>query len=180
MFAPISILNGEATVKGLMKNWSLVYVGNFLGSIFVAFFLAYLCGFFDNLPWAGWAATVANTKCGLDFETAFLRGIGCNWLVCLAVWLAISSEDVISKIFACWFPIMAFVAIGFEHSVANMFFIPWESSQPMIHLLRLICCRQCGYGQSQLVQLFITNLIFVKLGNIERAYSLPHSTGMFI
>ncbi|MDD4651998.1 MAG: formate/nitrite transporter family protein, partial [Methanothrix sp.] len=60
MFAPISLLNGEATVKGLVKNWSLVYVGNFLGSIFVAFFLAYLCGYFDNMPWAGWAATVAN------------------------------------------------------------------------------------------------------------------------
>ena len=75
------------------------------------------------MPWVGWAATIANTKCGLDFGTAFLRGIGCNWLVCLAIWLAISSEDVIGKIFACWFPIMAFVTIGFEHSVANMFFI---------------------------------------------------------
>ena len=90
MFAPISVLNGEASLKGLLKNWSIVYLGNFLGSIFVAYFLAYQCGFFDNVPWASWAATVANTKCGLDFSTAFLRGIGCNWLVCLAVWLAIS------------------------------------------------------------------------------------------
>ncbi len=67
---------------------------------------------------------VANGKLGLTWDDALLRGIGCNWLVCLAVWLAISSDDIIGKILGIWFPIMAFVTIGFEHSVANMFFIP--------------------------------------------------------
>jgi len=171
MFAPISILNGEATFKGLMKNWLLVYVGNFLGSIFVAFFLAYLCGFFDNMPWAGWAATVANGKCGLDFSTAFLRGIGCNWLVCLAVWLAISAEDVVGKIFACWFPIMAFVAIGFEHSVANMFFIPlgiFAANNPAIaaKLATANVATANLVGSNGWHNFFITNLIPVTLGNI--------------
>jgi formate/nitrite transporter len=174
MFAPISVLNGEATVKGLLKNWSIVYLGNFLGSIFVAYFLAYQCGFFDNLPWASWAATVANTKCGLDFETAFLRGIGCNWLVCLAVWLAISSEDVISKIFACWFPIMAFVTIGFEHSVANMFFIPlgiFAANNPAIaaKLATANVATANLAGGAGWYNLFITNLIPVTLGNIVGA-----------
>ena len=61
MFAPISLLNGEASAKGLFKNWTLVYIGNFLGSIFVAFFLAYKCGYFDSLPWAGWAARLRST-----------------------------------------------------------------------------------------------------------------------
>ncbi len=165
MFAPISVLNGEASFKGLLKNWTLVYVGNFLGSIFVAFFLAYQCGFFDNMPWASWAVTVANTKCGLDFETAFLRGIGCNWLVCLAVWLAISSEDVISKIFACWFPIMAFVTIGFEHSVANMFFIPlgiFVAGDPEI-------AANVATSNLSWYNFFITNLVPVTLGNIVGA-----------
>jgi len=157
-----------------MKNWSLVYVGNFLGSIFVAFFLAYLCGFFDNMPWAGWAATVANGKCGLDFSTAFLRGIGCNWLVCLAVWLAISSEDIISKIFACWFPIMAFVAIGFEHSVANMFFIPlgiFAANNPAIaaKLATANVATANLVGSNGWHNFFITNLIPVTLGNIVGA-----------
>ena len=174
MFAPISVLNGEAPLKGLLKNWSIVYLGNFLGSIFVAYFLAYQCGFFDNLPWAGWAATVANTKCGLDFGTAFLRGIGCNWLVCLAVWLAISSEDVISKIFACWFPIMAFVAIGFEHSVANMFFIPlgiFAANDPVIasNLATAGVATANLTGGVGWYNFFVTNLIPVTLGNIVGA-----------
>ncbi len=174
MFAPLSVLNREATLRGLIKNWSLVYAGNFLGSIFVAFFLAYQCGFFDNPPWAAWAATVANTKCGLDFWTAFLRGIGCNWLVCLAVWLAISSEDVISKIFSCWFPIMAFVTIGFEHSVANMFFIPlgiFVANNPEIASK----LAEANVGSANLLggtgwyNFLVTNLIPVTLGNIVGA-----------
>jgi formate/nitrite transporter len=174
MFAPISVLNGEASLKGLFKNWSLVLLGNFLGSIFVAYFLAYQCGFFDNLPWAGWAATVANAKCGLDFSTAFLRGIGCNWLVCLAVWLAISAEDVISKIFACWFPIMTFVAIGFEHNVANMFFIPlgiFAANNPAISekLAFTGIATNSLVGTEGWYNFFITNLVPVTLGNIVGA-----------
>ncbi len=174
MFAPISVLNGEAGLRGLVKNWSLVYIGNFLGSIFVAFFLAYKCGFFDSLPWAGWAATVANTKCGLDFSTAFLRGIGCNWLVCLAVWLAIGAEDVIGKIFACWFPIMAFVTIGFEHSVANMFFIPlglFAANNPVISgkLAEAGIATTNLLGTEGWYNFFVTNLVPVTLGNIVGA-----------
>lgn len=174
MFAPISVLHGESSFKGLMKNWSLVYIGNFLGSIFVAYFLAYQCGLFDNMPWASWAATVANTKCGLDFTTAFLRGIGCNWLVCLAVWLAISSEDVISKIFSCWFPIMAFVTIGFEHSVANMFFIPlglFVAGDPEIaaKLTTANVATANLAGGAGWYNFFVTNLIPVTLGNIVGA-----------
>ncbi|MDD1757669.1 MAG: formate/nitrite transporter family protein [Methanotrichaceae archaeon] len=174
MFAPISVLNGEARIKGLLKNWSLVYIGNFLGSIFVAFFLAYKCGFFDSMPWASWAATVANTKCGLDFGTAFLRGIGCNWLVCLAIWLAISSEDVVGKIFSCWFPIMAFVTIGFEHSVANMFFIPlgiFAANDATIATKLAEANVTTGniVGGAEWYNFFITNLVPVTLGNIVGA-----------
>jgi len=70
------------------------------------------------------AIAIAGAKCSLPWAAAFWRAIVCNWLVCLAVWLALAAKDVIGKIFACLFPIMAFVASGFEHSVANMFFIP--------------------------------------------------------
>ena len=174
MFAPISVLNGEARINGLLKNWSLVYIANFLGSIFVAFFLAYKCGFFDIMPWASWAASVANTKCGLDFGTAFLRGVGCNWLVCLAIWLAIGSEDVIGKIFACWFPIMAFVTIGFEHSVANMFFIPLgifvaNDATIAVELARANVATENIIGSAGWYNFFITNLVPVTLGNIVGA-----------
>jgi formate/nitrite transporter len=174
MFAPISVMNGGASIKGLVKNWSLVYVGNFLGSIFVAFFLAYQCGFFDAMPWAGWAANVANTKCGLDFATAFFRGIGCNWLVCLAVWLAISADDIVGKILGIWFPIMAFVAIGFEHSVANMFFIPLgifvaNDSATAANLAAAGVSAPNLLGATGWYNFFITNLIPVTLGNIVGA-----------
>ena len=70
------------------------------------------------------ATAVAAAKVKMPFAQAFIKAIGCNWLVCLAVWLANASDDIIGKIFGIWFPIMAFVTIGFEHSVANMFFIP--------------------------------------------------------
>jgi formate/nitrite transporter len=174
MFAPISVFNRESGFKGLAVNWTLVYLANLIGSIFVAVFLAYKCGFFDAMPWAGWAATVANTKCGLDFATAFWRGVGCNWLVCLAIWLAISADDVVGKILAIWFPIMAFVTIGFEHSVANMFFIPLgilvannpataaTLSSANITTTNLI-------GSAGWYNFFITNLVPVTLGNIVGA-----------
>jgi formate/nitrite transporter len=174
LFAPISVLNRESTLKGLASNWTLVYIGNFVGSIFLAFFLAYKCGFFNAMPWAGWAVTVANTKCGLDPMTAFLRGVGCNWLVCLAVWLAISADDVVGKILGIWFPIMAFVTIGFEHSVANMFFIPlgiFVANDPAIsaNLATAKISTANLVGTTGWYNFFVTNLIPVTLGNIVGA-----------
>ena len=71
-----------------------------------------------------YAVAVAAAKVNLPFTEALLRGIGCNWLVCLAVWMALASRQTIGKIFAVFFPITGFVALGFEHSVANMYFIP--------------------------------------------------------
>jgi formate/nitrite transporter len=167
MFLPIGILNKEGTWTGLAINWIVVYVGNFIGSLFVAYFLAYQTGLFANLPWAQWAATVANGKCGLDFMTAFFRGIGCNWLVCLAVWLALSADDVIGKIFSCWFPIMAFVTIGFEHSVANMFFIPlgiFVAGDSAI--AAKLTAANVAMGNISWYNFLVTNLIPVTLGNI--------------
>ena len=67
---------------------------------------------------------MAQVKVGLTFSQAFIRGILCNILVVMAVWMSYSAKDTISKIFAIWFPIMVFVVSGFEHSIANMFFIP--------------------------------------------------------
>lgn len=91
----------------------------------MAYVLAYMGGIITSDPaiQAG-AIKVATAKVGLSWDAAFIRAIGCNWLVCLAVYLAFASDDIIGKILGIWFPIMAFVTIGFEHSVANMFFIP--------------------------------------------------------
>ncbi|HTY91761.1 MAG TPA: formate/nitrite transporter family protein [Methanocella sp.] len=172
MFLPIGVLNKEGTWTGLAINWIVVYIGNLIGALFVAYFLAYQAGLFNAAPFAVWAtANVANAKAGLDFWTAFLRGIGCNWLVCLAVWLALSADDAIGKIFSCWFPIMAFVTIGFEHSVANMFFIPlgiFIANDPKIVATAGLTAAQTSnlVGTHGWYNFFVTNLIPVTLGNI--------------
>lgn len=110
----------------LLRNWSIVYSGNFLGSLLTAAIL-----YFTNI-WANnnymfgvRAVMIANSKVNLDFVEAFSLGILCNALVCLAIWLAMGGRGVADKILAIVFPISAFVAIGFEHTVANMYFIPF-------------------------------------------------------
>ena len=125
MFMTIGVLDGSASVGGLAKNWALSWIFNFVGALFVAFVLAYMGGLFPaDSAFATKATAVAAAKVKMPFAQAFIKAIGCNWLVCLAVWLANASDDIIGKIVGIWFPIMAFVTIGFEHSVANMFFIP--------------------------------------------------------
>ena len=125
MFMTLGVLDGSASVGGLAKNWVLSWLFNFVGALFVAYVLAYMGGLFPaDSAFTAKATAVAAAKVKMPFAQAFIKAIGCNWLVCLAVWLANASDDIIGKIFGIWFPIMAFVTIGFEHSVANMFFIP--------------------------------------------------------
>lgn len=144
-------LSKNITWSSVARNWSLSYLGNLIGSLFVVFFLVYLTGLFASDPWLGTSIKIAELKVSQGFWPLFFKGIGCNWLVCLSVWLALASDDVVSKILGIWFPIMAFVAIGFEHCVANMFFIP----------------AGIFYGaQVTWAQFFINNLIPVTLGNI--------------
>lgn len=120
-----SIITGRITWRNTIARWSLVYFANFIGSIIVAL-LFYYSGLWKTGGEALAAAAVktAYGKVHLDFGEALVRAIGCNWMVCLAVWMALSARQTVGKIFAIFFPIMAFVAIGFEHCVANMYFIP--------------------------------------------------------
>jgi formate/nitrite transporter len=120
-----SVMIKQITFSTMIKRWGIVFLANFIGSMIVAF-VFYFSGLWKTGDGAlGVAAVkVAYNKVALSFGEALWRGIGCNWLVCLAVWMALAARQVIGKIFAIFFPIMAFVAIGFEHSVANMYFIP--------------------------------------------------------
>jgi formate/nitrite transporter len=120
-----STLAKEITFQTMLKRWILVYVANFIGSIILAL-LFYLSGLWQTGGGAlgQTAVKIAYGKVGLWFWEALVRGVGCNWLVCLAVWMALAARQTVGKIFAIFFPIMAFVAIGFEHCVANMYFIP--------------------------------------------------------
>jgi formate/nitrite transporter len=120
-----SVMAGEITFGKMLKRWGLVYISNFIGSIIIVF-LFFLSGLWETGGGAlgAKAVSIAYGKVSLSFVEALTRAIGCNWLVCLAVWMALSARQTIGKIFAIFFPIMGFVAIGFEHSVANMYFIP--------------------------------------------------------
>lgn len=117
--------DGQISLRQVLRNWMLVYVGNFIGSIATAVLMFYS----RQYTFGGGAIglnmlNIANGKTNLDFMQAIVLGILCNALVCLAVWLCFSARTTTDKILAIIFPITAFVAAGFEHSVANMYFIP--------------------------------------------------------
>lgn len=120
-----SALAREITFGTMVKRWILVYITNFVGSIILA--LLFLGSGLWKMGGGGLGAAavrIAYGKVSLGFIEALIRAIGCNWLVCLAVWMAIAARQTVGKILAIFFPIMAFVAIGFEHCIANMYFVP--------------------------------------------------------
>jgi len=144
--------DGKITSRQLLRNWFWVYIGNFVGAIAIAGLVA-LSGVLEagGGAVAKTAASIAEAKMALPSIEAFTRGVLCNVLVCLAVWLCFAAHTVSGKILAIIFPISAFVALGFEHSVANMYLIP------------------AGYfagAASVTLDGFIANLIPVTLGNI--------------
>jgi len=157
----LSVLNKQATLGSLLRNWGIVYFANFIGSLLIVW-LIHNSGLLNMNGGAvgAKAVAIANAKVNLPFLQAFTRAILCNWLVCLAVWLAVAAKTVIGKIFACFFPIMAFVASGFEHSVANMYFIP-------IGMLNTaMAAPGLDVSNLNLNGLLVTNLVPVTLGNI--------------
>jgi len=117
--------SGKLPVSKLLWNWVVLYIGNFVGATLTAGMVFLTLQYtMANGQVGATAVKIAEAKCGLDFSTALTRGIYCNVLVCLAVWLTFSCRTTGDKIMAIIFPITAFVACGFEHSVANMYFIP--------------------------------------------------------
>lgn len=159
--------SGNVSTRQILRNWILVYIGNFIGAFLTAL-LVYWSGIWkaDQYAVGLTAVKIASAKCDITFFEAIFRGIMCNALVCLAVWLCQSGRSTMDKIFATIWPIAAFVAIGFEHSVANMFFLPFgiflrgdnnftsHAALPDVSLL--------SFGWSDV----ITNLVPVTIGNI--------------
>ncbi|MGC8812023.1 MAG: formate/nitrite transporter family protein [Candidatus Aenigmatarchaeota archaeon] len=154
----IPLLKGEITRKQFLKSWGIVYTGNFIGSLFFSF-LIFFSGVYDTQV-ATYAVEIAANKTNLSFLEAFLRGIACNWLVALAIWLALTGTNMLEKMIGIYFPIMAFVASGFEHSIANMFFIPVGI------LLKDFVTVQVNITNLTIPGFFVKNLIPVTIGNI--------------
>jgi len=150
-------LEKEISWGKLLENWGVVLLGNFLGSLLLAW-LMLRTDLWQAGNVAEHAIAIAARKCTLDFDVAFIRGVLCNWLVCLAVVMATAARDVGGKILSCYVPIMAFVASGFEHSIANMYFIPSG-----LFLAARLGVEPPGLSWGNF---FIANLVPVTLGNI--------------
>ena len=132
MLVPLGAMHGRLSLGDVGKNLTLVLVGNLLGAVFVAYFLAVQTGVIGS-PGASGSAALTHDRLASIAEAkalhesswqVFLRGVGCNWLVCLGVWMSLAATSVSGKVLAVFLPIMAFVAMGFDHVVANMFFLP--------------------------------------------------------
>ncbi|WP_115718807.1 formate/nitrite transporter family protein [Gallaecimonas mangrovi] len=123
MYMATALFSGKIGVAALVRNWVVITIANFIGAVFIAYFFGHYLGLGEGAFLAK-SVAVAKAKLKADFMHAFVSGIGCNWLVCLGIWLGLCSKEAIGKILGLWFPVMAFVAIGFQHVVANMFIIP--------------------------------------------------------
>jgi formate/nitrite transporter len=162
--------DGRISLGQLLRNWAIVYAGNFVGSVatVVVMFLSRQYTFAGGALGANALGTAA-AKCNLDFLQAIALGIMCNALVCLAVWLTVSARTTTDKILAIVFPITAFVAAGFEHSVANMYFIPMglviKGFAPA-SFWTSIGQSPADYGSLTWVAFFLRNLLPVTIGNI--------------
>jgi formate/nitrite transporter len=121
----VAALDRRVTVRHMLLNWLWVYAGNFVGSVLIAWMMC-LSGLFNSSGGllGGITIKIAASKTFLPFHSAFLLGVMCNWLVCLAVWASYAARDATGKILIIFFVILLFVISGFEHSVANMYYIP--------------------------------------------------------
>lgn len=168
-----AVVDRRIKLTQMLKNWVVVYLSNLLGSVVTAA-LIYGSGQFDNSAGGLGAYTikVAMGKTGLEFGNALVSGIMCNVLVCIAVLMSSAAKDIIGKLFACFFPIMVFVVSGFEHCVANMYYIPAGIMAASNSKYVDKACELYGYTADQIsnqltvAHFFSKNLLPVTIGNI--------------
>jgi formate transporter len=166
----MAFASGRVPLAAVLRNWGIVYVGNFVGSVLTVavMYLSKQWTFAGGALGAN-ALAIANGKCNLGFVQAIALGIMCNALVCLAVWLCTSARSTTDKILAIIFPITAFVAAGFEHSVANMYFIPmglFIKGFAPASFWETIGQTAANYGNLTWGAFFLQNLLPVTIGNI--------------
>ena len=158
--------SGKVSGRALLRNWVLVYAGNFVGSIGTALLVLWSKQYtFGGGAVGETALKIASGKASLDFFQAMALGVLCNALVCLAVWLTFSARSTIDKIAAIIFPITAFVSAGFEHSIANMYFVPYGL---LIKGFDPAFVAETGLDMANLTwgNFLINNLLPVTIGNI--------------
>jgi formate transporter len=167
----MAYVSKKITLFQLLRNWMIVYIGNFLGALSMVIWIYIAQHWMMNNALVGAKMLlIANAKVSISFLAAFSRGILCNALVCLAVWLCMSGRSTIDKIFSIIFPITAFVALGFEHSVANMYFIPMglllKNNPRVLEAAAVLTGKAVDFSGLTTQALFLKNLLPVTLGNI--------------
>ena len=165
----IAFASRRIRLRALLRAWGVVYVANFIGALTTAL-IVYFSGHTRNVPDVGRRALeIAATKTSLPFGQAILLGVLANALVCLAVWLAMSARSVTDKIVAIVLPVAAFVAASFEHSIANMYFIPTglflKAWAPDSFFVRS-GVKPSQYGNLTWSRFFLDNLVPVTIGNV--------------
>ena len=167
----MAYVSRKITLEQLLRNWAAVFTGNFIGALSVVFLM------FLSRQWTSPGASVgakalliANGKVNLTLIQALSLGILCNMLVCLAVWLCFSGRSVTDKILAIIFPITAFVALGFEHSVANMYFVPVgllvKHSPQVVDAAQIMLGKAPDLSHLTIYGFLKYNLLPVTIGNI--------------
>lgn len=167
----MACVSRRITIERLLRNWIIVFCGNFAGALVVVWLVS------QSGQWTSSGAAVgvkalmiANGKVNLTFVEALSRGILCNILVCLAVWLCFSCRSVTDKVLAIIFPITAFVALGFEHSVANMYFVPaglvLKQNPQVLSAAEGLLGQVPDLSRLTILGFLISNLLPVTLGNI--------------
>lgn len=161
--------SGKVTGRALLRNWVIVYLGNFVGSIGTVILMFFSKQYVFGVNSVGIAALrIGVAKVEFSFLQAVALGILCNALVCLAVWLTFSARSTIDKIAAIIFPITAFVAAGFEHSIANMYFIPYalfiKNFDPVF--MAQVADKVANLDKLTWQAFVVNNLLPVTIGNI--------------
>ena len=168
MLVIITVLERKTAMQKMFLNWFLVYIGNFAGSLFIAWMM-YHSGLFNssNGLLGGMTIKIAAGKTALPFHSAFILGLMCNWLVCLAVWVSYGARDLTGKALAVFFIICLFIISGFEHSVANMYYIPagiLAKQNPLWLAMSGLTAEQLAVLNP--LNFLLRNLLPVTLGNI--------------
>ncbi|KAJ7096228.1 putative formate/nitrite transporter [Mycena epipterygia] len=153
MVFPMAVLKGVVPWWSLPLNFLIVFFGNLVGSLFFAAVLVHYSGILSAEPYPAYVTSFAIKK-AVDphWYQIFLRGIGCNWLVCIAVWQAAGAKETVSKIYAIWLPIWLFVACSYDHVVANMFSVP-------LGIMFGADLTVAGYIRKSLIAAFLGNIV---------------------
>lgn len=168
----VGIAEKKFRVSLMLRNWGIVYAGNFIGGVGLSYLINQTTQLnMDGGELGAYAINTALAKCTLDFKNAFIMGIFCNVLVCIAVWISWAGKDIVSKVIGLYFPIWLFVTSGYEHCVANMYFVPVGLFAKNNEAYVTAAIEKYGLTAAELGNLswshFLTaNLIPVTLGNI--------------